>query len=473
MGKKNSLFPDDFLWGSASAAYQIEGAAFEDGKKSSVWDNFVKIPGKTFKNTNGDIAVDHYHKYQEDIKLMKKMGLKSYRFSISWARILPNGRGEVNQKGVEYYSDLIDTLLKNEIEPIITIYHWDLPQNLYDLYGGWESRNIINDFVNYSEILFRSFGDRVKYWVTLNEQNIFTYQGWVTATHPPGKTDLKQFYQVNHHANLANAAAIKKFHDLKIPGMIGPSFAYGPQYALDCNPLNILAAENAEEFLSNFWLDIYLRGSYPVVTVKYLKELNLYPETKSGDFDLLKSGRPDFLGINYYQTNTNIWDSNESKLETIENKKKFLDQKRRMKGFRRVENQFLNKTSWDWEIDPVGLKIGLRRITSRYNIPVMITENGLGEFDKIEQGIINDHYRITYLESHLIAIKEAIEDGCDVIGYHTWSFTDLLSWLNGYEKRYGFVYIDQDETMKGTLKRTPKESFYWYKKVIDTNGGNL
>ncbi|MDU7039245.1 MAG: glycoside hydrolase family 1 protein, partial [Lactococcus lactis] len=228
--KKLKAFPNDFLWGSASAAYQVEGAPFEDGKKASVWDNFVRIPGKTFKGTNGDVAVDHYHRYKEDVALMKELGLKSYRFSIAWTRILPDGRGEVNQAGLKFYEDLIDELIANEIEQIVTIYHWDLPQALEDLYGGWESREIIADFVNYAEVLFNAFKGKVKYWVSLNEQNIFTSQGWSLAIHPPGKRDMKLFYQVNHIANLANAAVINKFHELEMDGQIGPSFAYTPQY---------------------------------------------------------------------------------------------------------------------------------------------------------------------------------------------------------------------------------------------------
>ncbi len=300
-------FPNDFLWGSASAAYQVEGAPFEDGKKASVWDNFVRIPGKTFKGTNGDVAVDHYHRYKEDVALMKELGLKSYRFSIAWSRILPDGRGEVNQGGLKFYEDLIDELITNGIEPIVTLYHWDLPQALQDLYGGWESREVIADFVNYSEILFNAFKGKVKYWVSLNEQNVFTNQGWVTATHPPGKKNLKLFYQVNHHANLANAAVINKFHDMKMPGQIGPSFAYTPQYAIDSNPMNVLAAENAEEMYSHFWIDVYIYGEYPIVALAHLREQGLAPEFADGDAELLKSAHPDFLGVNYYQTATNAW----------------------------------------------------------------------------------------------------------------------------------------------------------------------
>ena len=440
--KKLSSFPSDFLWGSASAAYQVEGAPFEDGKKASVWDNFVRIPGKTFKGTNGDVAVDHYHRYKEDVALMKELGLKSYRFSIAWTRILPDGRGEVNQASLKFYEDLIDELIANHIEPIVTIYHWDLPQALED-----------------------------------NEQNIFTSQGWSLATHPPGKRDMKLFYQVNHIANLANAAVINKFHELEMDGQIGPSFAYTPQYAKDSDPLNVLAAENAEELYSHFWMDVYLYGEYPIAAMAYLRENGLAPEFEAGDAELLKSAKPDFLGINYYQTATNAWNPIDGGVGVGSfntSGKKGTTKESGIPGLhKKIQNPFIDRTNWDWEIDPEGLRIALRRITSRYRIPVMITENGLGEYDKVEEGKIHDDYRIKYLESHVKAIKEAMTDGATVIGYHTWSYTDLLSWLNGYQKRYGFVYVDQDETMEGSLKRIPKDSYYWYQHLIETNGEEL
>ncbi|MDR0300060.1 MAG: glycoside hydrolase family 1 protein [Streptococcaceae bacterium] len=473
--KKLVKFPENFLWGSASAAYQVEGAHDIDGKGLSVWDNFVRISGKTFQGTNGDIAVDHYHRYKEDVALMAELGLKSYRFSIAWSRVLPNGRAdEVNQAGLKFYSDLIDELLAHNIEPVVTIYHWDLPQALQDAYGGWESRQIIADFVSYTEVLFHAFKGRVKYWVSLNEQNIFTQLGWVLAVHPPGKRDMKTFYQVNHHANLANAAVINKFHELNIDGKIGPSFAYSPNYALDSHPLNVLAAENAEELFANFWMDVYCYGEYPLVALAYLRENGLMFEVADGDLELLKSAKPDFLGINYYQTSTNAWNPLDGGVgigEMNTSGKKGSSGDNGIPGlYKKVANPFVKRTNWDWEIDPTGLRIGLRRIASRYRIPVMITENGLGEYDKLEDGQIHDDYRISYLSSHIKAIQEAMTDGVNVIGYHTWSYTDLLSWLNGYQKRYGFVYVNQDETMTGSLKRIPKDSYYWYQKVISSNG---
>lgn len=474
---RKTQFPKDFLWGSASAAYQVEGAWDEDGKGKSVWDEFVRIPGKTFKGTNGDLAVDHYHRYKEDIQLMKEQGLKSYRFSVAWTRIFPEGRGEVNQEGLDFYVRLVDELIENGIEPLLTIYHWDLPLALQEAYGGWESREIIEDFVNYATVLFETFKDKVHYWVSLNEQNVFIQLGYMLAAHPPGVSDMKRMYQANHHANLANAAVIKKFHEMNMPGQIGPSFAYTPNYSFDSNPKNVLAAENAEEFMANYWMDVYARGEYPVVVMDYLEKEGIAPEVLPEDAELLKAGKPDFMGMNYYQSATNKFNPldgvGQGKMNT--SGKKGSSQESGVPGlYKKVANPFVDRTNWDWEIDPMGIRIALRRITSRYRLPVLITENGLGEFDKItEDHKIHDEYRINYLRSHVEAISDAIADGCQVLGYCTWSYTDLLSWLNGYQKRYGFVYVDQDETQEGSLNRYKKDSYYWYQRVIASNGTDL
>ncbi|EOH97056.1 glycosyl hydrolase [Enterococcus moraviensis ATCC BAA-383] len=475
--KQLDQFPKDFLWGSASAAYQVEGAWNEAGKGISVWDEFVRIPGKTFKGTNGDVAVDHYHRYKEDVALMKEQGLKAYRFSVAWTRIFPNGRGEINQAGLQFYINLVDELIKNQIEPVLTLYHWDLPQVLQDEYQGWESRKIVEDFTNYATVLFEAFRGKVKYWVSLNEQNIFISHGYLMASHPPAVSDPKRMYQANHYANLANASVIKKFHEMGMPGGIGPSFAYGPNYALDSDPKNVLAAEDSEDLNAHFWMDVYLFGKYPIAAMKMLNEQGLAPTIEVGDEELLAAGKPDFLGINYYQTNTVVFNPLDGvglgKMNTT-GEKGSTEESGLPGVFKRVENPFVERTNWDWEIDPEGLRIGLRRITSRYRIPVLITENGLGEYDKLtDDKEIHDDYRIDYLNRHVHAIREAITDGVDVLGYCTWSYTDLLSWLNGYQKRYGFVYVEQDEKQDGSLNRYKKDSFYWYQKIIQENGSNV
>ncbi|MFS7401035.1 glycoside hydrolase family 1 protein [Carnobacterium maltaromaticum] len=471
-------FPKDFLWGSASAAYQVEGAWNLDGKGKSVWDEFVRIPNKTFKGSNGDVAVDHYHRFKEDIALMAEQGLKTYRFSIAWTRILPDGRGEINQKGVDFYSDLINELLKYGIEPIVTLYHWDLPQALEDAYGGWESRQVIQDFTNYAKILFDAYSDRVNYWVSLNEQNVFMMHGFLMASHPPAVTDPKRMYAANHIANLANASVIKAFRDGKYPGKIGPSFAMSPAYAVDCQPENVIATENMLDLFTNFWMDVYVYGRYPKVALKNLAKNGLAPVFEAGDEDLLKAGKPDFMGVNYYQSMTiasNPLDGVTMTGEANYSGKKGTTKEAGQPGmYKIVSNPYLEKTNWDWTIDPAGLRISLRRISSRYDLPILITENGLGDFDTLEaDGQVHDQPRIDYLKTHCLAIQEAITDGVEVLGYCTWSFTDLLSWLNGYQKRYGFVYVDRDETNEKELKRYKKDSFNWYRDVIRTNGASL
>lgn len=472
--KKLKPFPEDFLWGSASAAYQVEGAWNQDGKGPSVWDIYTKQPGTTYMGTNGDVAVDHYNRYKEDVQLMAEMGLKTYRFSIAWSRIYPEGRGKVNEKGLQFYDRLIDELLKNHIEPIITIYHWDVPQALMDAYGAWESREIIEDFNNYAITLFRRYGNRVKYWVTLNEQNVFIGLGYRSGLHPPGVKDLKRMYEANHIANLANAKAIQSFREIVPDGKIGPSFAYMPLYPYDSHPNNVLAFENAEELNSHWWMDVYAWGKYPQVMWNYLVEEGLAPTIEEGDFALLESAKPDFMGVNYYRSGTvetNPLDGvGEGTMNTTG--KKGSSSESGMPGlFKSIKNPYLDMTNWDWEIDPVGLRIGLRRIANRYRLPILITENGLGEFDKMnDDDTIDDDYRIKYLRDHIEAIQQAITDGVDVIGYCTWSFTDLLSWLNGYQKRYGFVYVDRDELDEKELRRIKKKSFYWYQEVIKNNG---
>ncbi|MFZ5967233.1 MAG: glycoside hydrolase family 1 protein [Bacillota bacterium] len=468
------IFPKEFLWGSASAAYQVEGAYNEDGKGLSVWDIYTKIPGTTYKDTNGDVAVDHYHRYKEDVALMAEMGLKAYRFSISWSRIFPDGSGQVNERGLEFYDALIDELIRHNIEPIITIYHWDVPQKLMDLYGAWESREIIDDFNDYCVALYKRYGDRVKYWVTLNEQNIFMSLGYVLALHPPGVKDYKRMYEANHIANLANAKAIESFRKYVPNGKIGPSFAYSPSYPHTCRPEDVLASDNAEEINNHWWLDVYCWGEYPKTAWQFLEKQGLTPIIKEGDMELLKRGKPDFIGVNYYRTGTfevNPLDGvGAGKMNT--SGKKGSSQDSGIPGaFKTVRNPFLETTNWDWEIDPTGLRIGLRRLASRYGLPILITENGLGEFDKLEENdVVNDDYRINYIGKHIKACQEAITDGVNLMGYCTWSFTDLLSWLNGYQKRYGFVYVNRDEYGEKDLRRIKKKSFYWYKKVIETNG---
>lgn len=474
--EKLKSFPPGFLWGSASAAYQVEGAWQEDGKGLSVWDVYTKLEGTTYKGTNGEEAVDHYHRFREDVALMKEMGLKAYRFSVAWTRIMPTGRGPVNEKGIAFYSELIDALIAADIEPILTIYHWDLPQALMEEYGGWESRQIIDDFEAYCIALYQAFGDRVKYWVSLNEQNIFIEHGYLNGLHPPGVQDEKRMYAANHIASLANAKAICAFRKYVKQGMIGPSFAYTPVYAASCQPQDVMAMEAFDELKNHWWLEVYTRGEYPRMAYDYLSKKGIAPLLEDGDQALLQAGKPDFMGVNYYQSATveaNSFDGIGAAVMNTTGVKGTSKDNGIPGVYKTCQNPFLETTNWDWVIDPQGMRIGLHRLTSRYHLPVLITENGLGEYDKLDGDMVDDTYRIEYLRTHVAACQQAISDGVELLGYCTWSFTDLLSWLNGYQKRYGFVYVDKDETNQGTLKRYKKNSFYWYQEVIRTNGGKL
>jgi 6-phospho-beta-glucosidase len=470
-------FPTGFLWGAASAAYQVEGAWDADGKGLSVWDVFTKLPGKTFQGSNGDVAVDHYRRYKEDVALMAEAGLKAYRFSVAWPRVYPRGRGEINAAGLEFYSRLVDELLSHDIEPILTLYHWDVPQALMEAYGAWESRRIIEDFTSYCITLYKQLGDRVRYWVSLNEQNYNFHHGFLTAMHPPGVKDRKRFYEANHIAFLANASAIEAFRQLVPSGKIGPSFAYSPAYPLTSDPRDVLACENAEAFTNEWWLDVYCWGRYPEVPLRYLCEHGLGPTIQDGDLETLRKGIPDFLGVNYYQTITYEANPPDGVSEGTMNTtgRKGSGEETGIPGlYKTKRNPHLETTNWDWAIDPVGLRIGLRRLAGRYRLPLLITENGLGAFDVVEATeMVEDEYRVAYLRSHVEQCRQAISDGVDLVGYCVWSFTDVLSWLNGYQKRYGLVYVNRDETDQRDLRRIRKRSFYWYRDVIRSNGENI
>lgn len=423
---KVTKFPEGFLWGSASAAYQIEGGWREDGKGITNWDQFVRIPGKTYKATTGDVAVDHYHRYKEDIALMAEMGLKTYRFSVSWARIYPEGRGDVNPKGIEFYENIIDECLKYGIEPMVTIYHWDLPQALVDLYGGWESEEIIEDYVNYAKTLF------------------------------------------------------KAYREMGGTGKIGASFAYTPSYALDCKPENVMSKHDYDELKNFWWMDVYAYGRYPKAAMNYLRKKGFAPVVTKDDQKILKAAAAeiDFMGVNYYQSCVCEYNPMDGVTPYGTMNTTGVKGSAQVLGvpgiYKNPGNPYLMTTDWDWSIDPVGLRYCCREITSRYDLPIIISENGLGAFDKkTEDHKIHDEYRIDYLREHLKELGKAIEEGCEVLAYCTWSFTDLLSWLNGYQKRYGFVYVDREEEEGATLDRYKKDSFYWYQDVIKQDGENL
>ncbi|MGV3028082.1 glycoside hydrolase family 1 protein [Streptococcus hyovaginalis] len=463
-------FPENFFWGASTSAYQVEGAALEDGKGPSCQD-VKEIPEGT---SDLSVSVDHYHHYKEDIALMAEMGFKSYRFSISWARILPEGTGEVNPQGIAFYNNLIDECLKYDIEPIVTMFHFDMPAKL-DERGSWSNRESIDWFADFAKVLFENFGDRVKYWLTINEQNMLTLVGPVIGTlHVPEGTDnlTREIYKQNHHQLVAQAKAMQLCHDMLPEAKIGPAPNISLVYAASSKPEDVLASQNFNAIRNWLYLDAAVYGVYNNLVWSYLEEYDATPEVTEEDLAIMKAGKPDFIGFNYYNTATAAAsDGTESELTT------HADQQSKQgvaNVFRTVDNPNLPKTEFGWEIDPMGFRATVREMYSRYRLPLLVTENGLGAYDTLtEDGKIHDTYRIKYLQDHIEQIQLAISDGVDMMGYNPWSAIDLISTHEGIKKRYGFIYVDRDEFDLKSLKRYRKDSFYWYQRVIATNGADL
>ncbi len=462
-------FPKDFLWGASTSAYQVEGANLTDGKGPSCQD-VKELPAGT---ASLDVCADHYHRYKEDIALMAEMGFKTYRFSIAWTRILPNGDGEVNQAGIDYYNDLINTCLEYNIEPLVTMFHFDMPDAL-DQRGSWSNRDSIDWFVNFARILFENFGDRVKYWLTINEQNMLTLVGPVIGTlHiPEGTTNvIKETYQQNHHMLVAQAKAMALCHEMLPNAKIGPAPNIALVYPASCKPEDILAAQEYNAIRNWLYLDMAVYGVYNNLVWRYLEENDALPTIEAGDMDILKSGKPDFIGFNYYNTATVEHSSPDDNFSTGGDQQMFAGEAGYYKAF---ANPNLRKSEFGWEIDPEGFRANMREMYSRYRLPMIVTENGLGAYDTLtEDGKVHDDYRIAYLRAHIEQLQYAISDGVEMMGYCPWSAVDLVSTHEGIRKRYGFIYVDTTDEEVGTLDRYRKDSFYWYKKVIATNGKDL
>lgn len=464
--KELKEFPEKFLWGASTSAYQVEGAYNEDGKGLSIQDLHAPTNGITdFK-----VASDHYHHFKEDVALMAELGLKAYRFSISWSRVLPEGKGKINEKGLEFYNQLIDELVKYHIEPVVTIYHFDLPLALYNQ-GGWNNRETIDAFVEYSKLLFERFGDRVKYWLTINEQNVM-------INHPnamnPGKVPTKkELYQQCHNMFVASAKATILCHEIVENGKIGPAPNITAIYPEKCNPSDVIASDNWESIRCWLYLDIAVYGRYNSLVWSYLEERGWTPTIEEGDMEVIQEAKPDFLGVNYYATATVAAAKNDGTDCQPRNGDQQI-----MIGeegvYRAAQNNYLEQTEFGWMVDSIGLRVTLRRIYDRYHLPLLITENGLGAKDILtEDHQIHDEYRIDYLKRHFHQARLALTDGVDLIGYCPWSFIDLVSTHQGYQKRYGFVYVDREEDDLKEMKRYKKDSFKWYQKVIEDNGKDL
>lgn len=467
--KNLNPFPEHFLWGASTSAYQVEGAALEDGKDPSCQD-VKEIPAGT---ADLSVSVDHYHHYKEDIALMAEMGFKSYRFSISWTRVLPNGIGEVNPKGIEFYNNLIDECLKYDIEPIVTMFHFDMPAAL-DERGSWSTHDSVDWFAEYARVLFENFGDRVKYWLTINEQNMLTLVGPVIGTlHvPEGTTNLtKEIYQQNHHQLVAQAKAMQLCHEMLPDAKIGPAPNISLVYPASSKPEDVIAAQNFNALRNWLYLDAYVFGEYNNLAWAYLEENDALPTVTDEDRAIMKAAKPDFIGFNYYNTAT-VEASDGSEVAGANGDQQ---SNQTFPGFAKsVDNPNLVKTEFGWEIDPIGFRATVREMYSRYRLPLLVTENGLGAYDTLtEDGKIHDNYRIEYLRQHIAQIQLAISDGVDMLGYNPWSAIDLISTHEGIRKRYGFIYVDRTDEEVGSLKRYRKDSFFWYKKVIATNGQDL
>ncbi len=464
---KHSPIPENFLWGASTSAYQVEGANLTNGKGPSVQD-VKKVPEGT---SELDVCADFYHRYKEDIALMAEMGFKTFRFSISWSRILPHGTGEVNQEGIDFYNNVINECLKYHIEPLVTMFHFDLPAELEEK-GGWSRRESVDEFVDFAKILYENYGDRVKYWLTINEQNMLVLVGDVIGTSSSeGITNpYKKIYQDNHHMLLAQAKAMVLCHELLPGAKIGPAPNISYVYPETCKPKDVLAAQNFNAIRNWLYLDMAVYGIYNHIAWKFLEEHDAIPEIMEGDMDIMKAAHPDFIGFNYYSTATVKWNE-----ESVAGSKADQQSGNIEKGvYEPVSNPNLLKSDFGWEIDPDGFRATMRELYGRYHLPLIVTENGLGAYDKLtEDGKIHDTYRIEYLRKHIEQIRLAVDEGVDMMGYCPWSAIDLISTHEGMVKRYGFIYVNRDEFDLKDLARYKKDSFYWYKKVIASNGEDL
>ncbi|MCL1928283.1 MAG: 6-phospho-beta-glucosidase [Treponema sp.] len=466
------LLKKDFLWGGAVAANQCEGAYNADGKGLSTADvTIAGAFGVPRKQTDGVLAgqyypshraIDFYHRFKEDIALFSEMRFKCFRTSINWSRIFPNGDdNEPNESGLQFYDALFDELIKHNIEPVVTISHYETPFNLVKKYGSWKSRKLVDFFVNYCDVIFKRYKDKVKYWMTFNEINVIILNPFMTSGIPTdnGENFDSIVYQAAHHQLIASAKAVKLGHQINPGFQIGMMMLYPTFYAESCNPKDQLMAMKAID--SHYYFsDVQVRGCYSAKALRLLEEKGVSLEKLSGDDQLLQEGTVDYIGFSYY--NSNIATSREDAEFTGGNM------------LNAVKNPYLQESEWGWSVDPTGLRIALNNLYDRYRIPVFVVENGFGAVDRVEpDGSIHDDYRIEYLKNHIQAIKAAVlEDGVDCMGYLPWGCIDLISAGTGeMKKRYGFIHVDLDDKGEGSLKRSRKDSFFWYKRCIESNGG--
>ena len=473
--------PDNFLWGGATAANQCEGAYREGGRGLSSVDVIPFGPDR-MPVARGQMkmlacdsehsypaheAIDMYHHFKEDIALFAQMGFKCYRLSVSWTRIFPNGDDETpNEAGIRFYNDLFDECLRNRIEPLVTICHFDTPVALIKKYGGWKDRRMVDAYLRYCEVLFRQYGKKVKYWITFNEINMLLHMPFMGAgiVFEEGENPEQVKYQAAHHELLASAKAVKLAHEIMPDAKVGCMLAAGQFYSYTCAPADVYKAMEHDRD-NYFFIDVQARGTYPVWAVKRMEKAGVRIQTEAGDEDILKAGVVDFVSLSYYCS------------RCISDDPEILKNKSRGNAvINAVINPYLKSSEWGWQIDPLGLRITLNTLYDRYGKPLFIVENGLGANDTVEEdGTIHDPYRIDYMREHIRAMMEAVnEDGIPLLGYTCWGCIDLVSASTGeMKKRYGMIYVDKQNDGSGDLKRLKKDSFYWYQKVIRTNGEDL
>ena len=459
-------FPDDFLWGGAVAANQLEGAWLEDGKGLSTSDVQPQgVFGPVVERVAGDsgikdVAIDFYHRYPEDIKLFAEMGFSCLRVSIAWTRIFPNGDEQTpNEAGLAFYDRLFDELAAHDITPLVTLSHYEMPWGLVKQYGGWGSRQTITFFERYARTVFGRYGEKVKLWLTFNEINMSLHAP-MTGVGLPETSSKGEVYQAIHHQLVASALAVKACHEIIPDAKIGNMLLGGLMYPLTCRPEDVLEALQ-ENRTWQFFGDVQCRGAYPGYMLRFFRDSGIQIDITDADRDALKS-TVDFISFSYYMTGCVTTDEE-------------LNKQARGNILSMVPNPHLASSEWGWQIDPVGLRTLLNVLWDRYQKPLFIVENGLGAKDKPDaDGVVQDDYRISYLNDHLVQVREAIDDGVEVMGYTSWGPIDLVSASKAeLSKRYGFIYVDRDDSGKGTLARSRKKSFYWYKEVIATKGASL
>lgn len=461
-----------FLWGSATAAYQCEGAWDEDGKGLSNWDAFCHSDANSVNPVTGDIASDHYHRFEEDLDLMAEGNQNAYRFSISWGRILPDGVGEPCEAGLAHYDRVIDACLARGIEPVVTLYHYDLPNALF-VKGGWENRETVDAFAEYAKVCFDRYGDRVEYWLTINEPNYDTLCSYGIGNYPPNVQDLSRRWRAMYHQLLASAQAVCEFRDSGYPGSIGlVSDSYAIETLVD-NEEYREAARRADLFFNRCVNDPCILGELPNEFLELLDrdgcDLNYI---KPGDNEIFRKGKVDFLGLNAYDRvlvkpyvggETRLKANNTGNGESV-------GEVQVKDWFTMDEDTETQKNDWGMELYPRSIYDLLMDLKECYpETPIIITENGVGFRDELVGDSVDDSYRSEYLAGYVDWVLRAKAEGCDVRGYFVWSTLDLYSWINGYEKRYGLVYVDYEHG----LKRVPKASYYWYRNLIAEKRGVL